>query len=258
MSGVSPLPNFKLVLEYDGTAYSGYQYQPDLPTIQGSLQDALAKLVTPGSPVYAAGRTDAGVHARGQVVSFLGATTIPAERLAAAVNALLPRDIAVQSAEVVSDRFNARHDALSRVYRYYILNRSAPSALLRLYSFHLRQPLDLAAMEEALQSIMGVHDFRAMSCPETGKSAMREVTEAEFLRLEGGLLALRVVANAFVYRMMRILAGSLVQVGLHRWSVERFGEALASCAPGMAGPALPARGLVLERVTYREEGAPAE
>ncbi|MHB8781100.1 MAG: tRNA pseudouridine(38-40) synthase TruA [Candidatus Geothermincolia bacterium] len=241
--------NIKLVCEYDGTAYNGFQYQPGLPTIQGALQGALERVATLESPLYAAGRTDTGVHARGQVVNVNATTPVPPERMAAALNSLLPPDISVSSAEEVPDSFNSRHDAVSREYRYHILNREAPSALARLYSYHFRAPLDFEAMNEALGQLAGVHDFSALSCPEEGRSAVREVIEAELSRC-GDMLILRVIANAFIYRMMRLTAGALLAVGAGRWSPQHFADVLRSRDVRLAAPALPARGLVLERVKY--------
>ncbi len=244
--------NIKLLVEYDGKSYAGWQVQPELRTIQGELTVALSRSLELHSPLYGAGRTDAGVHARGQVANFLASSTVPIERIPLALNTHLPDDIAVRDAWAMPADFNSRRDASSREYRYYILNTPLPSPLLRLYSYHYHGHLDLEAMSEALSRIVGVHDFTALSCPEEGKSAMREVFEASCVRREDGIVEIRVVANAFIYRMMRILVGSLLQVGRGSWSVEDFVRVLESRDCSLAGPALPARGLVLERVNYPE------
>ncbi len=244
--------NYKLLVEYDGTSYLGFQIQPSGPTIQGELEQALRKVLKLTSPIYGAGRTDAGVHARGQVVSFRACSSVPLERLPLAVNSHLPHDIAVRGAWEMPPDFHARRDAMSREYRYYLLNTPLPSPLLRLYSHHCPGRLDLEAMSQALSLVVGAHDFSALSCPERGSGAVREVFEASCRRLEGGLVEIRVVANAFVYRMMRIVAGSLLQVGRGRWTVSDFAEVLAGCDVSRAGSALPARGLVLEQVNYPE------
>lgn len=244
--------NHKLLVEYDGTAYQGFQVQPSAPTIQGELSRALGECLELLSPVYGAGRTDAGVHARGQVINFLAESTVPIERLPLAINTHLSHDIAVRGAWEVPAEFNARRDAVSREYRYYMLNTPLPSPLLRLYSHHYHGQLDVEAMAAALSRIVGVHDFTALSCPEEGKGAVREVLEASCVRREDGMLEIRVVANAFVYRMMRIITGSLLQVGRGSWTVEDFVRVLESRDCSQAGPALPAQGLVLERVSYPE------
>ncbi len=244
--------NVKVLLEYDGSSYAGWQMQPDRPTIQGELAEALRKTLELISPVYGAGRTDAGVHARGQVANFIAKSTVPIERLPLALNSHLPPDIAVRGAWEVPHQFNSRHDATSREYRYYILNTPLPSPLLRLYSHHHHGRLDLEAMSEALDRLRGKHDFTALACPEAGASAVREVFEASCRPLEEGLVEIRVVANAFIYRMMRIMTGSLLQVGRGSWTVDDFCSVLASGDCSRAGPALPARGLVLQRVNYPE------
>lgn len=232
--------------------------QPGRPTIQGELAGALSRTLELTSPVYGAGRTDAGVHARGQVVNFRANSTVPTDRLPLALNTHLPSDIAVKGAWEVARGFNARRDAVSREYRYYLLNAPLPSPLLRLYSYHYHGRLELEAMSEAIGLLAGTHDFSALSCPEAGASAVREVSEAGCRILGGGLVEIRIVANAFVYRMMRIIAGSLLQVGRGRWTVEDFRQVLESRDRSRAGAALPARGLVLQRVNYPEaEPAPA-
>ncbi len=244
--------NIKLLVEYDGTFYQGFQMQPAHPTIQGELDRALHQTLELASPIYCAGRTDAGVHARGQVVNFRARSTVPIERLPLALNTHLPTDIAVKGAREVPQEFNARRDAVSREYRYYLLNTPLPSPLLRLYAHHYHGRLDLEAMSAALSLLQGTHDFTALSCPEEGASALREVLEAGCRSLQGGLVEIRVVANAFIYRMMRIVVGSLLQVGRGSWTVDGFGRVLESRDCSQAGPALPARGLVLERVNYPE------
>lgn len=247
--------NIKLLLEYDGTCYQGFQMQPDYRTIQGELAGALRRTLELASPIYGAGRTDAGVHARGQAVNFRARSRVPIEKLPLALNTHLPHDIAVKGVWEVPPEFNARRDAVSREYRYYVLNAPMPSPLLRLYSYHYHGRLDLEAMSAALSLTKGTHDFAALSCPEAGAGAVREVLETGCRTLPHGLLEIRIVANAFVYRMMRIVVGSLLQVGRGSWTVEDFRGVLESRDCSQAGPALPARGLVLQRVNYPEQPA---
>jgi tRNA pseudouridine38-40 synthase len=241
--------NYRLVLAYDGTEYHGWQRQPSLPTVQGALEEALAQVASRESPVYAAGRTDAGVHARGQVVNFHGIIKPPAAALPAALNALLPRDVVVRSCEKVAEGFHARRSALSREYRYYIDRGRHPSPFGRRYSLHCPGELDEGAMAEALCAVEGTHDFAAFSRREAGRSRVREVRETE-VTAHGHMLTIRVKANAFAWMMMRMLCGSLLEVGRGRWSVERFRRVMEGGDNAASGPALPPRGLFLERVSY--------
>jgi tRNA pseudouridine38-40 synthase len=241
--------NYKLVLEYDGTDYHGFQRQPELPTIQGVLQRALERVADLASPIYAAGRTDAGVHARGQVVNFHGSLKTSPVRFAAAVNAFLPPDIVVVSCEEVGKDFGARASAVAREYAYYLHLGDYPSPLSRRFTTHLKGDLDHETMNDALNMIIGVHDFSSFCRHDEGKSAVREVKETWALRW-GDILTIRVKANAFAWMMMRMLCGSLVEVGRGKWTVDYFGEVLDRADNALSGPALPPHGLVLERVCY--------
>jgi len=241
--------NYKLVLEYDGTDYKGFQKQPRLPTIQGVLEEALDKVAEVESPVYAAGRTDAGVHARGQVVNFKGSIRVPPRRLTRALNACLPPDVVVKSAREIEDDFNARRSALSREYIYYIHVGDAPSPLLRRYTHHHGGKLDTDSMAEVLEEIKGNHDFASFCRRVEGGSSRRELLEAELLSW-GEIMAVRVRANAFAWMMMRMLVGSLLEVGRGKWTPRYFMEVMEATDNSLSGPALPPRGLVLERVYY--------
>lgn len=243
------MANYKLVLAYDGTAYKGFQVQPGLPTIQGVLQEALARLAQLSTPLYAAGRTDAGVHARGQVINFHARLRVEAEKLARALNSLLPDDIAVVSCCEVGEDFHARRDAVARTYSYYFHMGEHPSPFYRLYALHVGGPLDKEGMEEALRCIRGIHDFASFCRREEGRSTIREVFEAEVMG-EGELLRVRVKANAFAWMMMRMLCGSLLEVGKGRWTPRRFREVLEAADNALSGPALPPHGLFLDEVHY--------
>jgi len=243
------MANFKLVLAYDGTAYKGFQKQPGLPTVQGALEEVLRRVAVRESPLYAAGRTDAGVHARGQVVNFHGRIKTSPERLPRAMNALLPPDIVVLECREVEEGFHARRSAWAREYAYYFLTGGPPSPFTRLYALHVPGTLDEGAMREALQAVIGVHDFASFCRREEGRSTVREVMEAA-LRREGELLSVRVKANAFAWMMMRMLCGSLLQVGKGRWTPERFLAAVEARDASRSGPALPPHGLFLERIYY--------
>ncbi len=244
--------NFKLVLAYDGTEYHGFQVQPGLPTVQGVLERALDRLAARSSPLHVAGRTDAGVHARGQVVSFRGTLRVPVGELSGRLNLLLPPDVMVLSAEQVNADFHARRSALAREYAYYLQMGSKPSPFVARYVYWCPWKLDLQGMREALAHVRGPHDFTAFSRLEPGKSRHREVMEAELESWEE-VVAVRVRANAFAWAMMRRLVGGLVEVGRGRWSPEDFRKALKSGDVSRGGPTLPPCGLFLERVYYPED-----
>ncbi|MBC7229285.1 MAG: tRNA pseudouridine(38-40) synthase TruA [Actinobacteria bacterium] len=243
------MANHLLVLEYDGTGYHGFQRQPGLSTIQGALEEALGKVAVLEGPLYAAGRTDAGVHARGQVVSFRAALKVGVERLPLALNSLLPPDIAVLEAAEAPGDFHARRSALAREYAYYIQAGGHPSPFTRRYVHHHRGVLDEGRMREALQALAGVHDFAPFCRREEGKSTVREVYEA-CLEAAGGLMCIRVKANAFAWMMMRMICGALLEVGRGRWAPARFREVLESGECDHGAPALPPHGLFLEKVYY--------
>jgi len=241
--------NFKLVLAYDGTDYHGFQVQPGLPTVQGVLESALDRLVQRSSPLYVAGRTDAGVHARGQVVSFRGVLRVPMGELAGRLNELLPPDVLVLSAEEVEEGFHARHSARAREYAYYLQVEEKPSPFASRFVYWCPWRLNLDDMREAIAHVRGLHDFTPFSRLERGRSRHRAVMKAE-IESWGRVLAVRVKANAFAWAMMRRLVGGLLEVGRGRWTPEDFRDALESGDVARGGPTLPPRGLFLERVYY--------
>lgn len=242
--------HFKLTLEYDGTAYHGWQVQPLGPTVQGVVQEALARIA--GAPVHlmGAGRTDAGVHARGQVASFGAALRLDAATLRRALNATLPPDVAVQRVEEVGPDFDARRSARARRYRYSLLRREARSALLGRYSVWLPQPLALEPMREAAACLVGSHDFsafRAGTC--AARSPVREVTEAGWHEA-GECWHFEIRANGFLQQMVRIIVGTLLEVGRGRRPPAFVAEVLAGRDRRTAAKAAPAHGLCLMEVEY--------
>lgn len=238
-----------MTVSYDGTGYKGFQRQPGLPTVQAELERALQRVAALESPLYAAGRTDAGVHARGQVVNFHGTLRAPLDRLPRSLNSLLPPDIVVVGCREVDEGFHARRSALAREYAYYFHLEKQPSPFLRLYSLHVGRELDEGNMGEALAGILGVHDFSSFCRGGKGSPTVREVLEAGISR-HGGLLCVRVRANAFAWMMMRMICGALLKVGLGSWSPGDFLGLLDGRHPGRAAPALPPHGLFLEKVYY--------
>ncbi|MFZ5816900.1 MAG: tRNA pseudouridine(38-40) synthase TruA [Bacillota bacterium] len=242
----------KLTLQYDGTHYAGFQRQPNGVTIQERLEEAL-RVIT-GEPAIrlgaAAGRTDAGVHARGQVVHIRTASAIPLERWPHALNSRLPADIVVIGAEHAPDDFHARYWALEKRYRYTVEVAPFPSPLHRLYAFHWGRPLDLPLMREAAALLVGTHDFAAFrSTGGAAKSSTRTITRLE-LTEASPFLHIDVAADGFLYNMVRILAGSLLEVGAGRRTPEDLRRALETGERRFAGKTLPPHGLCLEEVTY--------
>ena len=241
-----------LVMEYDGTNYFGFQWQANAPSIQGAVENALEKLTGEKVRVLGSSRTDTGVHARGQVVSF---NTNSSLQVAAFVNGLnyhLPEDIAVKSAHQVNDSFLVRSMAVSREYSYCFLNSRTRSPITSRFAYRVAGELDVAAMNRACQTLVGIHDFASFASDisdEPEKSTVREVFQAMVVR-DGDNVIFNIVANAFVRHQIRSTAGALMQVGLHRLSETEFITLLEAKKVGLAGPTLPACGLCLERVNY--------
>jgi tRNA pseudouridine38-40 synthase len=245
--------NLALTLEYDGEAYCGFQLQVSQPTIQGEMERAI-RMAT-GQPVRltGAGRTDTGVHALGQVVSFRTESSLPPDRLARAINYYLPADIAVINARRVSEQFSARWSALSREYRYMILYRPMRSALCRRSTYLVPYRLDLAAMQKACGLLVGEHDFVGFAAVDHRlRSTVRTVLRAE-LRSDGDLLVLDVEANAFLPHQVRLTVGALLEVGRGKLAVDGFRSLVENPNGRQAGPAAPPHGLYLVRVNYPEE-----
>jgi tRNA pseudouridine38-40 synthase len=240
-----------LVVEYDGTNYYGSQWQSGLPTIQGEMEKALRKLTGESVRVAMAGRTDAGVHARGQVVGFRTGSTLSRDTFVKGLNHYLPRDIAVESAYVAEESFDVRRSAVSRHYRYSILNTRTRSPLREAFACRVAGPLDVAAMNRACRTLIGEHDFASFASGVGGeaRSTVRRVYRAEVAR-EGDLVVFDMVANAFVHHQMRSTAGCLVKIGLGRVSQDEFQSMVEAKQPGLVGPTLPACGLCLVSVEY--------
>jgi tRNA pseudouridine38-40 synthase len=244
------LRRLKLILEYDGTAYHGWQVQPGLDTIQGRLEAALARLA--GSPVQVmgAGRTDAGVHAFGQVASCSIDVRLEERVVQRALNANLPADIVVRDVAWVPGEFDARRSARAKTYRYTLLRRAERSALEGRYSLHVPYAVDVEAMAEAAQYLVGTHDFstfRAGTC--AAATPVRTVSRAGW-RTEGDLCRFEIVGNAFLQHMVRIIVGTLLDVGRGRRRPGDVPEILAARERRQAGKTAPPHGLCLVRVEY--------
>lgn len=243
----------KLVLEYDGSGFAGWQAQPEQRTVQGELEAALGRLTGETVRVIASGRTDAGVHARGQVVSFQSSSRLEAGVFERGLNALLPRDVAVLSAREMGPEFHARRAARGKTYTYQVLDRPGRPALLGPRAWHVPGRLDVAAMRRAAALLIGTHDFesfRSASC-EMG-SAVRDLRRIEIYRNQQGALVIEMRASAFLKQMARAIVGTLVEVGLHKREAGDLSAVLAARDRKRAGATAPARGLCLVRVEYED------
>jgi len=242
-------PNVRALVEYDGSGFLGFQKQPSGRTVQGELEKALRGLTGRPVRVIGAGRTDAGVHATGQVVNFRPGPELPLERLASALDRALPADIAVRSVERADDTFHARYDAKWRTYEYTIRNAPVRRALEWRFVWHVPQLLDVSEMRLAAAALIGTHHFGAFGTPERGRSAVREMLRAEVLA-DGEIVLIRLTANAFLRHMARGIVGALVEVGLRRTAPDGLARALDSDADHPLFPIAPPQGLCLVEVEY--------
>jgi tRNA pseudouridine38-40 synthase len=243
--------NFKFILEYDGSSYHGWQRQQGVLTIQEVLESRLEVMLRSPVRVRASGRTDAGVHARGQVINFYSNTNMQAEEIQRGLNSLLPADIVALHAEEAPQSFHARFSAKSKCYEYRILNRPAPSALDRKFAWHIRRPLDVASIRQCLLQIEGVHDFSAfMAAGSSVRSTERCVNKAELQSPLSDYLTFIFAANGFLRHMVRNIVGTLVDVGKGNLTPKEFSEIFASKDRRRAGMTAPAHGLYLISVQY--------
>jgi tRNA pseudouridine38-40 synthase len=246
------MARYKLVLEYDGTGYHGWQQQPAQATVEAAVKDAIERITGLRPRLDAAGRTDAGAHSLGQTVSFDLDTDFEGSRLRSALNAVLPRDIAVREAETVTSGFHARFSARVRTYRYLVENRVERGALLRDRAWHVRQLLDRAAMRAAATPLLGEHDLAAFGTDPAGRNTVRQVHAIRIRTLHAGgglLLAFDLTANAFLYGMVRRMVGFLVEVGLGRRPASETSSLLRPGAVA-ASRVAPAHGLYQLAVQY--------
>lgn len=240
-----------LVLEYDGSGFHGFARQPGLPSVAERVEQTLETLFGHTVQIEAAGRTDAGVHATGQVVSCMTTSDIEVRRLAVAASALMrPNSIAVVRAIERPSGFSARRDALSRTYRYRILNRVAPSPLYARRAFHVSAALDVDAMHAGAEQLLGEHDFAAFCATESHTRGTRRKVHSLELQRNGDFLDTVITADSFVHNMVRIIVGTLVEVGRGHRDPSDIGAVLASGDRTRAGFTAPAHGLYLERVRY--------
>lgn len=236
-------------VEYDGTDFLGYQIQATGRTVQGEIEKSLKKVTGSAVRIDGAGRTDAGVHAIGQVIAFNVAWKHALVDLQRALNATLPRDIVITDLTIAEAEFHPRFTALSRSYRYRVINRPWPSALQRRYAYHVPDKLEVTAMNEASRFLLGSHDFASFGKPPQGEITIREVMQADW-SADGDRLVFEITANAYLYRMVRTIVGTLIEVGRGRLAVGEVKQILEARDLTRSAAPAPAHGLCLVRVTY--------
>lgn len=243
--------NFKLIIEYDGTNYHGWQRQTKEPTIQGEIEKALTTITQQQVTLIGSGRTDAGVHAFGQVANFCCDSKLNPEVFQKGLNSLLPKDIVIKRCIQVADKFHARYDAKSKIYRYKLLNRAVPAAVLHQYAWYLQQQLDLGAMRDAARHIIGTHDFRAFEGSGSPRSnTIRHVMTADLVEMDTGYIHFDIKGDGFLRFMVRNIVGTLVDVGHGKITSDDFNQILKSKNRNNAGKTAPPHGLYLMQVQY--------
>lgn len=244
------MPTFKLTIEYDGTAYAGWQRQPDQLTLQALVEDAIRTVTQTEVPAVGAGRTDAGVHALGQVVSFKSEKSLSAREWMRALNGLLPGDIGVRSAEQVADDFHARYSAREKLYEYRILNRKERSALDRNRAWHVPNRLDVDVMRAGAKLLVGRHDFSSFQgSPTDTQNPICELPRLEIIE-DQPLIRIEVQADRFLKQMVRAIVGTMVEVGQGKRPPQSMKDILEAKDRRAAGVTAPPHGLYLVRVIY--------
>lgn len=243
--------NIKLIIEYDGSRYSGWQrLKTSDQTIQGKLESVISEMVASPTEIIGAGRTDAGVHARSQVANFKTKSNMPIIEMHQYINHYLPQDIIVKEVTEVPERFHSRYNAIGREYTYYVWNHWIPSAFQRKYSYHFTEKLDIKLMEEAANKLVGTHDFIGFSSiKKTNKSTIRTIEKITILQ-EGSMLKFNFVGDGFLYNMIRILMGTLLEIGVKERDISSIDQVLKTKDRSIAGKTLPPQGLFLEEVYY--------
>lgn len=247
------MKRFMLRVAYDGTNYHGWQAQDNAITIEQVLNEALMKLTGESIEVVGASRTDAGVHALDNVAVFDSETTIPGEKIMYALQPMLPKDVIIQYSCQVADDFHPRYCNTWKTYEYQIDNGKRENPKYSRYSWHVKEALDIDAMNAAASYLVGVHDFASFCAAGAQvKSTIRTIYSCQVER-EGQLVYIQISGNGFLYNMVRIIAGTLINVGKGAWKPERVLEALEAKDRAKAGPTAPAKGLTLQEIQYEEE-----
>lgn len=243
--------NIRLLLQYEGTRYQGWQRQESSEnTIQGKLEKLLSQMCGEPIEIQASGRTDAGVHAEGQVANFHTTCQMPVEEMLRYMNAYLPQDIAVIDIAEASERFHSRLNATGKCYRYQVWNSEVPNVFLRRYALEYPQPLDLEAMRQAAGYLLGEHNFKAFTSTKKGKKSTVRRIDRITIEQTGDLITFTFYGNGFLYHMVRILMGTLLEVGIGECTAESIPGVIASKNREKAGALIAAKGLTLVKVDY--------
>jgi len=244
--------NIKIIVEYDGKSFNGWQRQPDKLNIQGEIELAIEQITGEKVELIASGRTDAGVHSLGQTANFKTNSNIPIEKFAIAINSKLKKSIVVKSAEEVNDRFHSRYNCVKKKYRYVINNSKNGSAIYRGLEYHIPVKLDVKKMNEAAKYFIGEHDFKGFKATGgNNKSTVRTIYSAEVMyEPETERITIELIGNGFLYNMVRIISGTLVDVGLGKIKPEEISNIIESKERDNAGKTLPPHGLYLVEVYY--------
>lgn len=250
MLGNFKMRNIKIIIEFDGTDYCGWQIQPNALSVQEKIEKALEKLTKEKSKINSSGRTDRGVHALNMVANFLTNSKIPAEKFALALNSVLPKDIVIKDSREVDGGFHARYSAKGKKYRYVILNSKHPSALYRNRSCHIKAELNHFKMIEAAKYFIGTHNFRAFSATGTNvKNFTREIYQLDIIKNDE-FIYIEIAGNGFLYNMVRIIAGTLIDVGREKIEPSQIKYIIASKDRKKASKTVPPQGLYLCEVYY--------
>jgi len=242
--------NIKLIIQYEGTRYAGWQFQKNAKSIQEVIQNAIRKITGEKANLIGSGRTDAGVHAEAQVANFRTRSGIPLKNLQMALNSALPDDIVISKMEEVGFRFNAQHDAKSKLYRYTIVNNDFVNPLLRRYAAKCFYKIDINLMGKAAKILVGRHDFTSFQTMDgEEKGAIRTIEYIKFEKFED-IVYIYMKANGFLYNMARSIVGTLIEVGRGKFSLDCVKEILEKKDRRLSGPTMPAKGLCLVKVNY--------
>ena len=244
--------NIKLTIEYDGKDFNGWQKQPNKLNIQGEIERAIFQITGEEVDLIASGRTDAGVHAIAQVANFKTNSNIPIEKIPVAINSKLKKSIRIQNAQEVEERFHSRYNCKRKTYRYIINNTKEGSAIYRNLEYFIPIPLNVNKMKQAIKYFIGEHDFKGFKASGTSsKSSVRTIYEAQIIE-QGGRIIIELTGNGFLYNMVRIIAGTMVEVGMEKIKPEEILSIIESGDRKRAGKTLPPQGLYLYNVEYEQ------
>lgn len=247
------MKNIKLIIEYEGTAYSGWQKQDDVDTIQENIEKALEKLTGEEINLLASGRTDKGVHALGQVANFRTHSIIPGENYKLALQEHLPSDITILDSKEMDMRFHSRFDVVSKVYRYKVYNGKRPRALYRSFYYHYSYAIDIDKMKEASEYLLGTHDFKSFMARDCfARNTVRTIKDIS-IEKKGDNIEFIIEGNSFLRYMVRIMVGTLLQIGSGKIQIDELSTIIEGKRRKYAGMTAPAHGLYLEKVFYREK-----